>query len=140
MKQSIAAVFLAGMIAAVSGCAAPQTPACTPALGHAMVVFSLYFGRSIPARRDLTEQEWQAFLDDTVTANLPNGYTVFDAAGAWMNPMTRKTIREASKVIVVAMPDVPDSLAAINRIRTAYQLEFQQQLVGMTAAPACGSF
>ncbi len=105
-----------------------------------MVVFSLYFGRSIPARRDLTEQEWQAFLDDTVTANLPNGYTVFDAAGAWMNPMTRKTIREASKVIVVAMPDVPDSLAAINRIRTAYQLEFQQQLVGMTAAPACGSF
>ena len=40
----------------------------------------------------------------TVTANLPNGYTVFDANGAWMNPITHRTIREATKMLLVALP------------------------------------
>jgi hypothetical protein len=35
---------------------------------------------------------------------------------------------------------VPESLAAINRIRTAYQIQFHQQLVGMTVGYACGTF
>ena len=105
-----------------------------------MRMFTLFFGQSISGRNDLTEQEWRAFLDGTVTANLPNGYTVQDAYGAWMNPMTRQTIKEPTKVIIVAMPDSPDSLAAINRIRNDYQIRFHQQSVGMTASPTCGSF
>jgi hypothetical protein len=103
-------------------------------------VFTLFLGEAIPGRSDLTDDEWQAFLDDTVTANLPNGYTVFDAGGAWMNPMTGKTIRENTKVLVVALPDVPDSLAAVSRIRTEYQARFHQQLVGMTVQQACATF
>ncbi len=105
-----------------------------------MLMFDLFFGRAIAGRSDLTEGEWQDFLDDVVTVNLPNGYTVVDASGAWMNPITHKTITEPSRVILVAMPETPDSLAAINRIRTAYQIRFDQQLVGMTVARACGSF
>ena len=105
-----------------------------------MLLFSLFFGRAIPGRNDLTEAEWRTFLDDSITVNLPNGYTVQDAYGAWMNPMTHKTIREASKVVLAALPASADSLAAVNQIRTAYQLRFQQQLVGMTVSPTCGSF
>ena len=88
----------------------------------------------------MTDQEWQAFLDETITANLPNGYTVLDGSGAWMNPITRKTIHEATKLLVVALPQIPDSLAAINRIRNAYQTRFHQQLVGMTIEQACATF
>ncbi len=105
-----------------------------------MLVFDLFFGRAIPGRNDLTEKEWQDFRDDTITANLPNGYTVLDASGAWMNPITHKTISEASRVVVVALPELPGSLAAINRIKSGYQVRFDQQLVGMTIARACGSF
>ncbi len=57
-----------------------------------------------------------------------------------MNPMTHRTIKEATKVLVVALPEVPASLAAINRIRTAYQITFHQQLVGMTVEAGCGEF
>jgi hypothetical protein len=88
----------------------------------------------------VTAGEWQAFLDDTVTANVPGGYTVLDASGAWMNRTTRATIRESTKVLVLALPDVSESLTAVNRIRTAYQARFRQQLVGMTAQPACAAF
>ncbi|WP_428486628.1 DUF3574 domain-containing protein [Rhodopila sp.] len=128
------------MIAALTGCITPPNAVCSPGLGPPMLMFDLFFGRAIAGRSDLTEGEWQDFLDDVVTVNLPNGYTVVDASGAWMNPITHKTITEPSRVILVAMPETPDSLAAINRIRTAYQIRFDQQLVGMTVARACGSF
>jgi Protein of unknown function (DUF3574) len=105
-----------------------------------MQVFDLFFGRAVPNRSDVTDREWRSFLDDTVTVNLPNGYTVHEGYGAWMNPMTQKTIREATVILRVALPDTPDSLAAVNRIRADYQVRFRQQLVGMTITPACGTF
>jgi hypothetical protein len=105
-----------------------------------MLLVDLFFGRSVAGREDVTDQEWQAFLDDTVTANLPDGFTVWDAQGAWRNPRTGKTIHEASLAIRVGMSDGPESLAAVSRIRTAYQQRFHQQSVGMTVARGCGSF
>jgi Protein of unknown function (DUF3574) len=131
---------IAGLAAGLAACMGPMAPSCTPGMGQPVLVFSLFFGKSIPGRGDLTHAEWQQFLDDTVTVNLPNGYTVVDASGAWMNPTTRETIREASKLLIVALPVTPLSLAAVDRIRTAYQARFQQQLVGMTMEHACGSF
>jgi hypothetical protein len=129
-----------GVMAGLGGCAVRQPQTCAPGLGPPVAIFTLFLGRAIPGRVDLTGQEWQAFLDSTVTANLPNGYTVFDAQGGWMNPITRRTIQEGTKVLMVALPEQPESLAAINRIRTAYQLKFQQQLVGMTVEQGCGEF
>jgi hypothetical protein len=127
-------------IASLGGCAPPTDQSCAPGLGPPVAVFTLFLGEAIPGRADLTDAEWQTFLDTTVTANLPNGYTVFDAKGGWMNPITHKTVKEATKVLLVALPEIPDSLAAINRIRTDYQIRFHQQLVGMTVGHACGSF
>ncbi len=128
------------LAATLASCATQQAPPCAPGVGSPVAVFTLYMGKAIPGRDDLTDQEWQSFLDSTITANLPNGYTVFDARGGWMNPVTHKTIQEGTKVLVVALPEVPASLAAINRIRSAYQAAFQQQLVGMTIEHACGTF
>lgn len=140
MSRFIRAICIGSLIASLSACAGPERPFCAPGLGPPVVLFSLFFGKAIPGRGDLTDKEWQSFLDDTVTANLPNGYTILDANGAWMNPITHKTIKEGTKVLFVALPEVPDSLAAINRIRNEYQIRFRQQLVGMTAEHACGAF
>ena len=109
-------------------------------MGPPVLVFTLFFGQSVAGRDNVTDNEWSAFLDDTVTINLPNGYTVIDANGAWMNPVTHMTIKEPTKVLVVALPFATGSLAIVNRIRTEYQVRFHQQLVGMTTGPACGAF
>jgi hypothetical protein len=124
----------------LTACTVPRAPFCTAGMGPPLLVFSLFFGKSISGRGDLTDNEWQQFLNDTVTVNLPNGYTVVDAKGAWMNPITHRMIKEDSKLLIVALPTAPDSLAAVNRIRTEYQVRFRQQLVGMTVEQACGSF
>jgi Protein of unknown function (DUF3574) len=128
------------MIAGMTGCAAQSATPCAPGTGTSVEIFTLFMGKAIPGRDDLTDKEWQTFLDTTVTANLPDGYTVFDANGGWMNRVTHKTVREGTKVLLVALPEAPDSLAAINRIRNAYQVKFRQQLVGMTVERACGTF
>jgi Protein of unknown function (DUF3574) len=129
-----------GLIASLSGCAAQGGASCAPGVGSPAAIFTLFLGESISGRDDLTEAEWRAFLDNTVTAALPNGFTVFDATGGWMNPITHKTIKEKTKVLLVALPAVPASLAAINRIRNAYQAQFRQQLVGMTVEQGCAAF
>src|SRR3978361_343191 len=124
-------IILICMIVSLDGCATTESQTCASGWGPPVVVFTLFLGKAVPGRVDLTDQEWMSFVDSTVTSNLPNGYTVFDASGGWRNPMTHRAIKEDTKVLLVALPDVPESLAAINRIRTAYQIKFQQQLVGM---------
>jgi hypothetical protein len=137
MSRFLSAVSI---VLSLSGCAGPGAPSCASGLGARMMLYTLYFGKAISGRGDLTDTEWQMFLDGTITANLPNGYTIFDATGAWMNPVTHKTGKENTKVLIVALPDGPGSLTAINRVRTAYQTEFHQQLVGMTVQSGCGTF
>jgi hypothetical protein len=82
----------------------------------------------------------EAIRGQAVTPAVPDGYTVLDGNGAWRSPTTGTTAREATKILLVALPDTPDSLAAINRIRAAYQTEFDQLLVGMTVEQACATF
>lgn len=105
-----------------------------------MRIFDLYFGRSVSGRGEVTDKEWRDFRDQVITPALPNGYTVLDGQGAWMNPRSRATIAEATKILEVALPDAPDSQTTINRIRAAWQRRFRQYVVGMTVVAGCGSF
>lgn len=105
-----------------------------------MLVFELFFGRSIHGQGDVSDRAWDDFRDQVVTPNLPNGYTVFDADGAWLGPGSGRTVQEHTKVLMVALPDAPASVAAVARVRHAYAVQFHQSLVGMTVTQACGSF
>lgn len=127
------------VVSLLVGCA-ETTTVCAPGMGKPMVAFELFFGQSVAGRSDVTPAEWREFVEDTVAKALPDGFTIFDARGAWFSPRAGRTIHEATKVILVALPDRPDSLAAVNRVRSAYQSRFNQQLVGMTAQPTCGTF
>ncbi len=51
-----------------------------------MLAFELFFGRSIRGQAEVSDSAWDDFLTRMVTPNLPNGYTVSDAIGAWLNP------------------------------------------------------
>lgn len=136
---SLSRIMMVGAFIGPSACTIPAER-CSPGMGPPVLVFTLFFGQSVAGRGDVTDDEWRAFLDNTVTTNLPNGYTVINANGAWMNPITHATIKEPTKILLVALPFATGSLAIVNRIRTDYQLRFHQQLVSMTTGPACGAF
>jgi Protein of unknown function (DUF3574) len=143
MRQAPFSWVLAGLVLAapLSACAPPPAQtACRDGFGSPALFVTLYFGRSVPGGGEVSDIEFAAFTEQVLTTNLPNGHTAHDATGAWRNPQTQLTIRERTKVLTVALSDTPESAAAIQRIRTAYQRQFKQLLVGMTVHPACAAF
>jgi hypothetical protein len=132
---TICVIILAG------GCAhPPRQHACSNVGGMPMVEYQLFFGRDIAGRPGLTDQEWAEFAEQVVTPRLPDGFTAFDAGGQWMNPATRRIIREKTKVVIVALPDTEAAASAIGEVRDTYRARFHQQSVGMIAHPICGAF
>ena len=124
----------------LSGCAArPIAPTCA-AGSEPMRVFELYFGRSKADHAYVTDAEWDKFRSEVITLNLPDGYTVLDGTGAWLDPKTHTTIGEPTKILLVAVPDTVAAAAAIERVRSAYEKRFNQTAVGMTTHAVCGSF
>jgi hypothetical protein len=105
-----------------------------------MRIYDLYFGQPVSGKGEVKDTEWRAFRDAVITSALPDGYTVLDGQGAWMSPRSHTTISEATKILIVAMPDTDQSLDVINGIRSAWQHRFHQYVVGMTVHPGCGSF
>jgi hypothetical protein len=135
-------LFVTAILGVVlSACAvAPAAQDCPRGAGHPSLLVNLYFGRDIKGRSPLTEVEWNTFVDTVVTPAVPGGFTIFNADGAWMDPIQHQTMRDPTKVLQVALPDTPASMTAINRIRAAYQSRFHQQLVGLMTQRACAEF
>lgn len=155
MTRNTIRAVVAVLLLLPAGCASPEpgtASRCDAGTGAPSQVFQLYFGQSIPPQAStditvsprhgphVTEADWIAFRDEVISANLPNGYTVMDAEGAWKQPGATHTVTERTKVLVAVMPDQPDSIKAVNRVRAAYQARFHQLLVGLIVQPACASF
>jgi uncharacterized protein DUF3574 len=125
---------LAMCVLTLAGCAASPNP-CARVGGARMLEYQLFF-----ARGSVSEHAWTDFNAGVVTPHLPDGFTVVDADGQWMNPATHRISSERTKVIVVAVPDTPASAAAITAIKDAYRTQFHQQSVGTIIHPVCGAF
>lgn len=113
---------------------------CPASSGRPLLVFELFLGRSMPPFGEVTGSDWNAFVNQVVTPALPHGFTVYDAVGSWMSPVSRKTIYERTKVLMTALPDSPGSIVTVERIRNDYRKMFHQRVVGMTVTQTCGSF
>jgi hypothetical protein len=103
-------------------------------------VAELMFGRKIPDRIAVTEDEWTQFVDQEITPRFPDGLTVLSAAGQWRDPSSNKIVREPSKVVLIVLPGKAEDLARVNEIAQAYKTRFKQQFVGVIVRPACVSF
>ena len=100
-----------------------------------------YFGQEKGDGETVSEEEWQTFLADTVTPRFPDGLTVLDARGQWLDTDQGRLYRESTKVLNVLVPaDVADaSVASVREISDIYKERFDQQAVFHTALPACAA-
>jgi hypothetical protein len=140
MRMSVLAMVV---VATFAGCAAEPLVAaqhCPAGYGTPARLVTLFFGRSEPGGGVVTDRQWLQFEDQVVVPELPNGFTVLDASGAWLSPAGHATAHEPTKMLLVSLPEAPGALAPVQRIRDAYQARFRQQLVGMSVAAACGDF
>jgi hypothetical protein len=105
-----------------------------------MLVVKMYFGQSLPGGHSVQPRAWTRFLSTTITPRFPDGFTVYDAYGQWMDPKMSKPSRERSKVVEIAAPDSLAVHAAITDIARSYRETFRQQSVGIVTSPGCAAF
>jgi len=146
------AVLVAVLLAPLAGCAPADRPAGEAAAEPApyvcllpgekrMLVAELFFGRNVAGRAPVSDEEWADFTAQVIARYLPDGFTVHDGAGQWLNPQTGTVTRERTKILTVASerarPDLKDRLTAVI---DAYRSRFRQQSVGVITRNACARF
>lgn len=133
-----------GLALLLAGCAMTpslQGDAARPAQAQGWVRSELYFGVGDGDGSDATgEARWRAFLDAQVTTRFPDGLTVFDAYGQWLDRGDQTPERLRTKVLVILHENTLQRRADIEAIRLAWKQASGDQSVLWTAQAAEVSF
>ncbi|MCU0536974.1 MAG: DUF3574 domain-containing protein [Hydrococcus sp. Prado102] len=89
------------------------------AVASALIQEDLLFGRHLPDGTQISDEQFQAFVDGIITPRFPAGLTIFDAKGQF----------ESNKVVTLFVEDNIDTKGAIAEIVTAYRQQFHQKNV-----------
>lgn len=112
-----------------------------PFLGQTrMLQVQMFFGQQDQDGRPINAQAFAKFLETVVTPRFPNGFTVFDGQGQWLDPDTRTLAREPSKILQIHGADSADIRKFVNEIALAYRKDFRQKAVGLVTNESCASF
>jgi hypothetical protein len=130
-------------IAAATPVAPSACDAIAPGVGsEPWVRVELYFGTSQPDGEAVTDEEWQAFLDEEITPRFPDGLTVLDGYGQFLNS-SDVIIAEESIVLIIFVPleFAASSSDLIEEVRDTYETQFEQESVlRADSEPVCISF
>jgi len=137
--QRRARVLAVGALILLAGCANLPSDAGVACDGPLWRETQLFLGRDSPAG-EVTEAQWQIFLDDVVAPRFKDGFTVLDAAGFYLPEGAARTEDEKSKVLIVLYPDQESGNRALQEIAEAYVSRFEQQAVLRTDRPVCATF
>jgi hypothetical protein len=99
----------------------------------------LLFGLSRANGPDITEEEFQAFIDLEVTPRFPEGLTLLAGNGQFQDS-TGNIIQEGSKLLILLYPFSKDRSALVDEVRAEYKSAFQQQSVLRVDEHSCVSF
>lgn len=113
---------------------------CTKRLhGELWARTELYFGLSRADGPDITNDEFEEFLDSVVTPRFPDGLTLLTGNGQFRGE-SGVVIKEPSKLLIVFYPWTSQRSHAVDRIRQIYKRDFQQQAVLRVDETSCVSF
>ena len=108
---------------------APAAVVQAGAVGDTWVRTELFFGTDKPGP-DVTDRQFQRFVNDVITPRFPDGLTVLDGDGQWKDS-TGEIVRERSKLVILLYPTdgANDSSRKVEEIRDAYVKTFAQESV-----------
>lgn len=109
---------------------------------EAWVRSELYFGTTIPDGTTVSDEQFQTFLDEEITPRFPDGLTVLEGYGQFLND-SGTIIAEESIVLIIFIPldFIADASVGLEEIRDAYETAFEQESVlRVDSAPICVSF
>ena len=139
-RSALRALAIALIVLATPQLSAAQEPSCPLANEKPMLVTQLFFGLSVKGRGPVTRREWTAFVRQNVTPRFPAGFTVYEAEGQWLDPVSHVAVRENSKVMIIAAEDTAEVRTKIAEVSDLYRKAFHQQSVGVITRRECAAF
>ena len=135
----VAPIAAAAGLLALAGCTSLPVPDVCPVGQEPMRTAQLFFGQNIGGKPGVSEADFQKFVDEELTPRFPSGLTVMDGGGQWKGDENR-LIREASKVVVLVLPNGPEAGKKLDAARKAYKARFRQESVLLVTQAACVDF
>ena len=83
----------------------------------------LYFGRSLGNGVEVSDAEFQAFVESEITSRFP-GATIFDAEGQ-VQDEDGNSITESTKLLTIILEDSQDNSVAVEEVLKNYQSQFE---------------
>ncbi len=137
--RGIASVMLVALLAVALACVPlPAEVPCPDGMDR-YDEYRLFFGRNIGDAEGVSDEDWRAFLADTVTPRFPDGLSVFDAAGQWRDSQGN-IVRERSKMVLILAEQDSDALTRLDEIAEEYKRRFSQESVLRVVDSACVAF
>lgn len=125
---------------AICNAAQAAPSACPLRSEHPMIEAQLFFGRDVDGRGPVTKQEWSDFASNVIAKDFPDGFTVTDGEGGWLNPESKITIHEDSKIVLIVAKPSRVLSAKLSRVMDAYKVQFHQHSVGLVTRQVCAAF
>lgn len=130
-------IFAIGAALSLMGCAG--FPNACPSGLKTMQEAELYFGRDIAGASEVSDADWQGFVEREIATRFPEGFTVEDATGRWQGG-DGKAVSEASEHVTIVLSGAAGERESLEAIRAAYKKRFRQQSVMLLEHDVCGSF
>lgn len=85
-----------------------------------LIQVDLYFGRNIGTTNRVTAQQFQQFLASEITPRFPDGLTVYNAKGQFLDS-SEQLIKEPSKVVSLILEDTQQNEQFVYKVIDAYK-------------------
>jgi Protein of unknown function (DUF3574) len=93
-----------------------------------LIQVDLYYGRNIGTTGQVSDRQFRQFLRNEITPRFPDGLTVYDADGQFLDS-SNQLIREPSNVVSLILEDTQANEQLINQVIDLYKQKFQQESV-----------
>lgn len=105
----------------------PETATINPR-AKTLIKDELYFGLNKPNGTQISETEWQNFLNQVITPRFKKGLTVLDTQGQYLSN-NGELVKEKSRVVILIYEMNAETNRAIDEIIEEYKRRFEQESV-----------
>ena len=120
----------------VMSCTMDTGPVC-PQGYDLNIEFQLFFGLTDNDGNTVSEEEWQEFVQDTVIQYFPDGSSVVDVSGHWLDPSGNLQLERTKKVHGLMAPPDGDGWLRVEKISETFVQRFNQDPVFHIAQEVC---
>jgi hypothetical protein len=99
----------------------------------------MFFGMGKADGGAVTDGEFKAFVDASVTPVFPEGLTLIPTSGQWKDK-TGRLVKEEGRLIVLILPALAGNQGKLDGVREAYKKQFKQESVLVVRQAAIASF